>query len=229
MTTLQSPAPTFDDVWRTIQELALMSKETDRKFQETDRKFQETDRKIQETSQQMKETDRQIQETSHQMKDTDLRLKETDRLVKAVGKQLGEHGNRLGEFVQEMVRPAVVRLFQQRQLPVHQFLPNMTAFDDIGQFRIEIDLLVINSDTAVAVECKSRLSQDDVDEHLKRLALFKDCFPQYSKLTILGAVAAMVLPGQVGEYAVRKGLFVLAQSGDAVRILNDDDFKPQQW
>jgi len=41
MTTLQSSAPTFDDVWRTIQELALMSKETDRKFQETDRKIQE--------------------------------------------------------------------------------------------------------------------------------------------------------------------------------------------
>ena len=229
MTTLQSTAPTFDDVWRTIQELALMSKETDRKFQETDRKFQETDRKIQETSQQMKETDRQIQETSHQMKDTDLRLKETDRLVKAVGKQLGEHGNRLGEFVQEMVRPAVLRLFQQRQLPVHQVLPNITALDDNGQFRMEIDLLVINSDTAIAVECKSRLSQDDVNEHLNRLALFKDCFQQYGKFTILGAVAAMILPKDVGRYAYSKGLFVLAQSGDAVKILNDDAFKPHEW
>ena len=222
MTTLQSTAPTFDDVWRTIQELALMSKETDRKFQETDRK-------IQETSQQMKETDRQIQETSHQMKDTDLRLKETDRLVKAVGKQLGEHGNRLGEFVQEMVRPAVLRLFQQRQLPVHQVLPNITAYDDNGQFRMEIDLLVINSDTAIAVECKSRLSQDDVNEHLNRLALFKDCFQQYGKFTILGAVAAMILPKDVGRYAYSKGLFVLAQSGDAVKILNDDTFKPHEW
>jgi hypothetical protein len=201
MTTLQSSAPTFDDVWRTIQELALMSKETDR---------------------QMKETDRQ-------MKDTDLRLKETDRLVKAVSKQLGEHGNRLGEFVQEMVRPAVLRLFQQRQLPVHQVLPNITAYDDNGQFRMEIDLLVINSDTAIAVECKSRLSQDDVNEHLNRLALFKDCFQQYGKFTILGAVAAMILPKDVGRYAYSKGLFVLAQSGDAVKILNDDAFKPHEW
>jgi hypothetical protein len=215
MTTLQSSAPTFDDVWRTIQELALMSKETDRQMKETDRKFQETDRKIQETSQ--------------QMKDTDLRLKETDRLVKAVGKQLGEHGNRLGEFVQEMVRPAVLRLFQQRQLPVHQVLPNITALDDNGQFRMEIDLLVINSDTAIAVECKSRLSQDDVNEHLNRLALFKDCFQQYGKFTILGAVAAMILPKDVGRYAYSKGLFVLAQSGDAVKILNDDAFKPHEW
>ena len=215
MTTLQSLAPTFDDVWRTIQELALMSKETDRKFQETDRQ-------IQETSKQMKETDQQ-------MKDTDLRLKETDRLVKAMSKQLGEHGNRLGEFVQELVRPAVVRLFQQRQLPVHQVTANTAAYDDNRRLRMEIDLLVINSDTAIAVECKSRLSQDDVDEHLQRLALFKDCFPQYDKFIILGAVAAMVMSDEVSRYAYRKGLFVLAQSGDTVEILNDDAFKPHQW
>jgi len=201
MTLLQSTSPTFEDVWRTIQEMALMSKETDRKFQETDRKFQETDRKFQ----------------------------ETDRMIKAVTKQLGAQGNRLGEFVQEMVRPAVVRLFRQRQLPVHQVTANLVSFDDNGQFRAEIDLLVINSDTAVAVECKSHLSQSDVDEHLDRLALFKEYFPQYRGFTIMGAVAAMVLPQEVGRYAYRKGLFVLAQSGDAVEIRNDDSFKPQQW
>ena len=215
MTTLQSTAPTFDDVWRTIQELALMSKETDRKFQETDRL-------IQENSQQMKETDRQ-------MKETDRHMQETDRMIKAMSKQLGAHGNRLGEFVQEMVRPAVVRLFRQRHVPVHQVMANLVAFDDNGRFRTEIDLLVINSDTAVAIECKSRLSQDDVNEHLERLAMFKDCFPQYGGFTIFGAVAAMVLPQAVSHYAYRKGLFVLAQSGDAVEIRNDDDFKPQQW
>ena len=215
MTTLQSKAPTFDDVWRTIQELALMSKETDRKFQETDRL-------IQETSQQMKETDRQVKETS-------LQMKETDKMIKAMSKQLGAHGNRLGEFVQEMVRPAVVRLFRQRHLPVHQVMANLVACDDNGQLRAEIDLLVINSDTAVAIECKSRLSQDDVNEHLERLAMFKDCFPQYSGFTIFGAVATMVLPQAVGHYAYRKGLFVLAQSGDAVEIRNDDAFNPQQW
>ena len=215
MTALQSTAPTFDDVWRTIQELALMSKDTDRQMKETDRQ-------VKETSQQMKETDRQVKETSQQ-------LKETDKMIKVMSKQLGAHGNRLGEFVQEMVRPAVVRLFSQRHLPVHQVFGNLVAYDDNRQFRAEIDLLVTNTDVAVAVECKSHLSQSDVDEHLERLAIFKDCFPLYGKFTILGAVAAMVLPEAVGHYAYRKGLFVLAQSGDAMEIRNDDAFKPHQW
>jgi hypothetical protein len=30
MTTVQQPAPTFEDVWRTRQEIALLNKETER-------------------------------------------------------------------------------------------------------------------------------------------------------------------------------------------------------
>jgi hypothetical protein len=201
MPTLTTPAPTFDDVWRTIQELAMAQKETDRQQKETDRRMQETDR----------------------------RMKETALQIKALAKQLGEHGNRLGEFVQEMVRPAVVKLFQARGLPVHQVAPNLAAYDDNRQFIMEIDLLVVNTDTAIAVECKSRLSQADVDEHLERLARFKQCFPQYAPHSLLGAVAAMVLPDEVGRYAYRHGLFVLAQAGDAMEIRNDAHFDPQTW
>jgi hypothetical protein len=208
MEAVETSQPNFDSVWRALQELVAASKETDRKFQETRLMFQETDRKFQET---------------------DRKFQETERMIKATNKQLGAQGNRLGEFVQEMVRPAVVGLFRARNIPVHQVVPNITAFDDNGQFRSEIDLLVVNSETAIAVECKSHLSQADVDEHLERLAIFKDCFPQYSALTILGAVAAMVMSAEVGRYAYRKGLFVLAQSGEMMEIRNGEGFVPAQW
>ena len=191
MPSLQTPAPTFDDVWRSIQELTRAQKETDRQLKEAQ--------------------------------------KETDRQIKALTKQLGAQGNRLGEFVQEMVRPAVVRLFQERGLPVHQVISNLRAYDDNRQFIMEVDLLVVNTDTAIAVECKSHLSQADVDEHLDRLSRFKACFPQFAPQILLGAVAAMVLPDEIGRYAYRKGLFVLAQSGEAMEIRNNDPFNPQTW
>jgi hypothetical protein len=198
MTTESTQKVGFEEVWRTIQELALQTKETERVLKESSL-------------------------------DVDRRFRETDRKLKEVTKQLGEHGNRLGEFVQEMVKPAVVRLFQERNLPVHQVMPNIRAFDDNRQLRSEIDLLVINSDVAIAVECKSQLKQQDVDEHLERLEIFKDCFPQFKNFTILGAVAAMVLPEEVGRNAYRRGLFVLAQSGDTMEIRNDAKFEPGQW
>jgi hypothetical protein len=45
----------------------------------------------------------------------------------------------------------------------------------------------------------------------------------------MGAVAAMVVPEDVARYAYRQGLFVLAQSGDGVVILNDSKLQPQRW
>ena len=35
--------------------------------------------------------------------------------------------------------------------------------------------------------------------------------------------------GIIANYAYRRGLFVLAQSGDSVIILNDAQFQPQAW
>ncbi|QFY90124.1 DUF3782 domain-containing protein [Magnetovirga frankeli] len=191
MPSFNTPAPTFDDVWRTIQELALAQKES--------------------------------------QKEADRRMSKTDKQIKALAKQLGEHGNRLGEFVQEMVRPAVVKLFQARNLPVHQVLSNLVAYGDDRQSRMEVDLLVVDTGTVIAVECKSRLSCEDVDEHLLRLQGFKTCFPQYKPYTLLGGVAAMVLAEDVSRYAYRKGLFVLAQSGDAMEIRNEAQFIPTSW
>ena len=160
-------------------------------------------------------------------KETDRKFQETDRLFKETNKKIGDLGNRLGEFVQEMVRPAVVRLFRQRGIEVHQVMRNIEAFDD--ENAIEIDLLVINQQQAIAVECKSRLSIEDVDEHLARLDKFKPLFKYYQNIVLMGAVAGMVVPGDVAKYAYRRGLFVLAQNGDSILIRNDDKFSPRQW
>jgi hypothetical protein len=39
----------------------------------------------------------------------------------------------------------------------------------------------------------------------------------------------MVVTNEVADYAYRQGLFVLAQSGDGVVILNDEVFQPKSW
>ncbi len=215
-------ATTLEDVW-------ALFRETDRKFQDTDRLIGELREQSRETDRKFQETDRRFQETDRKFQETDRRFQQTEKLLNTIGRQLGEQGNRLGDFVQAMVKPAVVRLLRERQLPVHQVLSNLLAFDDEGCPLMEIDLLVVNSEVAVAVECKSYLGVDDVREHLERLARFKDCFGQYAGCRLLGAVAAMVLPDDVGRYAYRQGLFVLAQSGHGIAIRNDARFEPRYW
>lgn len=198
----------FDEIKQLLKELAQQSKETDRKFQETDRKFQETDRKFQET---------------------DLQFKETERQMKETFKKIGELGNRLGEFVEGMVAPAAVRLFQERGIEVMGLNRNMERNNPQLGLAAQIDLLAVNGDACVVIEVKSHLSVDDVDEHLQRMEKFKALFHEYADKRAYGAVAAMVLPDDVARYAYRKGFFVIAQRGDAAEILNDEGFRPVAW
>ena len=195
------------DILYFFQEIKDLYKETDLKFKETDRLMKE----------QSKETDRLMKEQS----------KSTEKEIKKVTKAIGRLGGRMGDFIEEMVKPAAVRLFQDRGIEVHEIHRGVTAYKDGDQF--EIDLLVINEIEMVVIECKSRLSTDDVDDHLTRLSQIKKLMPKYRDMNIMGAVAAMVLPDNVARYAYRQGLFVLAQSGDTVIIRNDINFKPAIW
>ena len=225
----------FQETDRKFQEtdrlLREQSQETDRKFQETDRKFQETDRLLreqsQETDRKFQETDKKFQETEHLLREqserADLRFQETERLIKEesirLDKQLGQIGNSLGQFVEFQVRPAAVRLFQEMGIAVKEIATNVSVQGSEGT---EIDILVVNSHEAIAIEVKSKLSDDDVKEHIARLSEFKKLLPRYENLNIMGAVAGMVVPENVARFAYRQGLFVIGQSGDNLVILNDD-------
>ncbi|MDT9302658.1 MAG: hypothetical protein P5694_18590 [Limnospira sp. PMC 1286.21] len=217
-----------DDVWRLLAELAEAQKETERQFQETERRFQETDRRFQESDRRFEETKQLLQ---RQSEESERHLRETERIIKQQNQQLnqelGKLGNRLGEFVEWQVRPAVVQLFQRRGIAVNEFHPNISV-KRFGE-AIEIDLLVVNTDQAILVEVKSKLTETDINEHLERLEKFKRLMPAYRDFHAMGAVAGMVVPEEVASYGYRRGLFVLAQSGDSVVILNDDKFRPRQW
>ena len=182
---------------------------------------------LKQLAQSQQELSQAQKELSQAQKETDKQIKETDKQINRVSQQIGELGNRLGEFVEWQVRPAVVRLFQERGIDVHEFHPGISVKRD--NEGLEIDLLVVNDTDAILVEVKSKLTQRDVDEHLQRLAKFKRLMPRFRDVKALGAVAAMIVPDEVASYGCRQGLFVLVQSGENVIILNDAEFTPQVW
>ncbi len=191
--------PTLEDIWKLFQE-------TDRKFQETDRRFQETDKKFQAT---------------------DKKFQETDRKIKQVTENIGRLSNKLGDFIEEMVYPAAVRLFQERGIDVHEVHRNVSSRRH-GE-GIEVDLLVVNDTDIIAIECKSTLSIDDINEHLQRLEKLKRLLPAYSNKRVMGAVTGMVIPDNVAQYAYRQGLYVIGQTGDQLALRNDLKFKAKTW
>ncbi len=215
---MSTAQPTLDDVWRLFQE-------TDRKFQATERLLkessQETERLLKESSQ---ETDRKFQETERLLKE---QSQETDGKIKKMSLTIDKLGHRLGDYIEDALRPAAVRLFRDRGIEVHEVHQNISAQRD-GE-EIEVDLLVVNDTDVIAIECKSLLSVDDVNEHRQRLDKLKRLLPTYADKRVLGAVTAMVIPDNVALYAYRQGFFVIGQSGEQLIIRNDDRFRPKAW
>jgi len=242
---MSTTQPTYDEILRLFKETderfketAVRFKETDKKFKETAERFKETDKKFKETDEIFKETNERFKLSEGQLQEGRQELKEirrifwemsdaTDRKIKEVSASIGKLGNRLGDFIEDAVRPAAVRLFQGRGIAVHEVQQNVTV--QRGEEGLEIDLMVVNDSEAVAVECKSNLKIDDVNEHLDRLAKLKRLLPRYADFKVMGAVAAMVIPDNVARYAASKGLFVIGQSGEDLVIRNDEDFMPKVW
>ena len=245
--TIEQNPLTFQDVWLMFQETSLKFQEARLSFKETERLMKESaaeterlmkerdaesDRKFKETERLMKEsaaeTERLMKESSAEterlMKE---RAAETDRIVKNLSKNLGDLGNRLGQFVEHSVAPAVARLFQAEGIEVHAVHPGFEAKRN-GE-ALEIDLLVVNDGVLVVVECKSKLTRDHVDEHLRRMEKFKRVLPLYQNHRALGAVAARVMSDSVKEYAHSQGLYVLCQNGDNVEISRPEGFMCKVW
>ena len=186
---------------------------------------------LREVAEGQKENKEQIRLLRESQKETERIIdkiqRETAREIENVNKNVGRLTNRLGEFVEEAVRPAAVKLFRERGIDVHEVQQNiMVKRDGEG---LEIDLLVVNDKDTVAIECKSNLSIDDVNEHLERLEKIKRLIPRYKDNRILGAVAGMMIPANVTSYAIRKGLYVIGQNGEHLELQNDASFKAKVW
>lgn len=174
------------------------------------------------------EAERKFQE---QRAETERVLREerakTEESFREMNRSLGRISNRLGDFAEEMVAPAARHLFLDRGIPVHLVARNVEGRRN--GHAMEIDILVVNGEHALAIEVKSRPKIADIDEQLERLSLFKEVFPAFADRKLMGAIAGLVMDENVARYAYRQGLFVIGQSGKAVSILNDAAFQPRIW
>ena len=252
MTTKQpQPAPTPDEIWAILKEVSASQKETSASQKETDREIKATARQMKETDRQMKatdrrldqkfaETDREIKETAKQMKETDRRLDqkfaETDRKFKKTDKMLTKSHNlfttQWGKLMESLVRGDLVKLLNQKGINIQNILRNepgrMRYTDEHGseqEMLCEIDLIARNGGEVVAVEVKTTLRVKDVKKFLDTLPKFTLLLSEYSGKKVYGAVAYLQADEYSGDYAEKKGLFVIRATGNSASIINGKGFK----
>jgi hypothetical protein len=88
-----------------------------------------------------------------------------------------------------------------------------------------------NGEDVMPAEIKTDLTTEDVDEHLERIKKIRFYMDGHNdRRTIVGAVAGLIVPNNVREYAYKKGLYVMVPSGKAVAVADmPPKFTPRKW
>ena len=174
----------------------------------------------------MKETDRRL----------DQKFAETDRKFKKTDKMLTKSHNlfttQWGKLMESLVRGDLVKLLNQKGINIQNILRNepgrMRYTDEHGieqEMLCEIDLIARNGGEVVAVEVKTTLRVKDVDKFLDTLPKFTLLLSEYSGKKVYGAVAYLQADEYSGDYAEKKGLFVIRATGNSASIINGKGFK----
>ena len=153
--------------------------------------------------------------------------KRTDAQIKQVNKRISDIGGAWGRFVEDLVAPACERIFLERGIPVQQVSQRVKRWHEGNT--MEIDVLVVDDGHVLAVEAKSSLNVTDVQDFVGDLEQFRTFFPEYAASQLYGAVAGIGIEAGADRYAYRQGLFVLAETGETISILNDETFEPKSW
>ena len=178
----------------------------------------------------VQENAQQLQETRRIMQETFLEIRQTQ---KETNKAISELGERFGELAEHLVAPNILEKFRALNFSVKRISQNIKIKNDQDKqdkTLAEIDLLLENGDTAIAVEVKAKLKQKDVDDHIRRMeVLRKEADARGDSRKYRGAVAGAIMGAAVRDYAHKKGFYVIEQTGDTVKIDMPKGFKPREW
>ncbi|MDX2249379.1 MAG: DUF3782 domain-containing protein, partial [Bacteroidia bacterium] len=138
-------------------------------------------------------------------------------------------GNKMGSFTEGLALPSLSRILQRDFGATHIF-PRARA---VRQDRsLEIDVLGYangQQNTAVAVEVKSHLKEEHVDQLLRILADFPQFYPEHSTKKLYGILAGVNVPDTVRNLALKKGLYVGQISEETFRLRVPDNFLPKNF
>jgi hypothetical protein len=183
-----------------FQQVWLMFKETDKKFQETDKLLTE-----------------KFQETEKLFKETDKKIRKLDQLFTS----------QWGKLVESLVKGDLIKLLKRKGIGVERTQQRVEG-NHKGQ-NFEYDIIAINGAEIVIVEVKTTLRPDDVDDFHKKIWKAKTYMPEFHDKIVYGAMAFITADGSSDRMAEKQGFFVIRATGSSSSIINQEDFKPKAF
>jgi len=198
--------------------------ENDERNKEYERRREEERAEYERKREQEKaEFDRKWAKTMENWDKADRRIQETNR-------QLGGVTKTFGEVVEHLVLPGIEERFAEMGLNFNHFSPRRKLKDSSGRLVAEIDLLLENKDTIVALETKGKPSLKDIKSHGEKLVKLRELLGEEGdRKRILGAIAGAVFGNGERLAALKAGFYVIVQSGDTMCMDIPEGFEPKVW
>ena len=130
-------------------------------------------------------------------------------------------------FFEDYLKPAAYQIFAERGILLHTQAESMTS-ERQGE-RCGVGPFMAGDEYAVLLYVGCEPDMDSIHILREELENFIRFFPRYEHHKVIGAAAGITFTEEVKMYAFQQGLFVIAQSGETVKILNDAKFTPKVW
>jgi hypothetical protein len=194
---------TFEKVWAAIHETG----------RQMEKRKEEVDRQIEKRRE---ELDREMEKRKEE---ADRRFQENERLLRQNQKMMSDLGRKFGKIIEHMFIPNLKENFNALGYDFEKSSPNVLIESMDHQICMEIDVFLENGDCALAVEVKTQANIDDIREHIERMEKLRRYFDlHHDPRKLFGAVAAAVMPGNVHDFALKQGFYIINQTGDNISV-----------
>ena len=230
-----------EDLKRSREEFNQRQAELDAKAEERHRKFNEDLKKSrkefnedlkksrEEFNQRQAELDAKAEER-HRKFDEDLKKsrKEFDDRMKTLDEKITQLTTdfigSIGHIVEGLAGTKAEEMFMEQGYEISDKKRNVHRKIKILNKEMEADVVLLGENLAIVIEAKANCTRKDIDkfvDHMKNR--FRDLFPEWNNLEILGAVDAINYENDADAYAHQNGLLVIRTDTRNVFSLDKSD------
>jgi hypothetical protein len=146
-----------------------------------------------------------------------------------MNRKWGDLANKLGTMVEDLVDPSLSRIVKDvlgREILELSIRHKRRGPD--GHVK-EFDAIAVTKDVVCLNSTKATLRSADVDAFIAEIATFREYFPQYRDLCVVGILATLAVDERVLNYAEKQGFVVLAVGDEIMEVKNRPGFEPKRW
>ncbi|MGA8832999.1 MAG: hypothetical protein ACLQT6_19205 [Desulfomonilaceae bacterium] len=147
-----------------------------------------------------------------------------------LNKQLGEIANKQGRMTEDLVAPSICRILKDvlgcpSSHECSQAERVRRLHPTIKGRRKEFDVIAECDAYILVNETKSKLKQSDIPELKETILEFREYFPGYKDLKVIGSLATLDVDESLVKYASREGVLILAVGDELMDVKNEPGFK----